>query len=164
MDDTVFVLVHAAAATVAFGAGMLSVPSGRFATVYRAAIIVAVAALVPAVLVDWQATDPVLRAVFGALLVLGLVMVVRATLAVRARPSAGAAPTAAYLDHLGFTLISLADGFAVVALFRSGAPGWLIGAAGVGVAVAGHVALQAVKRRLGRPRTVSGRPAVARSR
>ena len=148
MDDTVFVIVHASAATLAFGAGLLAVPSGRFATVYGAALVVAVVALVPAVLVDWSATDPVLRWVFGGLFGLAVVMVVRAVLAVRGRPSPGEGPTPAYLDHLGFTLISLADAFAVVAAFRAGAPGWLVGVLAVGIAVTGHVALQAAQRRL----------------
>ena len=163
MDDTVFVTVHAAAATVAFGAGLLAVPGGRFASVYRAALVVAVVALVPAVLVDWQTTAPALRAVFGGLLVLAFVMVVRSVLAVRRRPSPGAAPSAPYLDHLGFTLISLADGFAVVTVFRAGAPPWLVVVIAVGVAVGGHVALQATKRRLVRDgAAVSGsRPAPA---
>ena len=68
MDDTVFVSVHAAAATIAFGAGLLAIPTGRFIGVYRAALVVAVVALVPAVFVDWLTTAPVLRAVFGGLL------------------------------------------------------------------------------------------------
>ena len=164
MDDTVFVTVHAAAATVAFGAGLLAVPRGRFASVHRAALVVAVVALVPAVLVDWQTTAPALRAVFGGLLVLALVMVVRSVLAVRRRPSRGEAPSAPYLDHLGFTLISLADGFAVVTVFRAGAPPWLVVAFAVVVAGAGHLALQATKRRLVRcdVAAVSGsRPAPA---
>ena len=164
MDDTVFVTVHAAAATVAFGAGLLAVPAGRFASVYRAALVVAVVALVPAVFVDWQTTASGLRAVFAGLLVLALVMVGRSVLAVQQRPAPGEAPTAAYLDHLGFTLISLVAGFAVVAVFRAGAPPWVLVVAAVGVALAGHVALHATKRRLVRRdvAAVSGsRPAPA---
>ena len=58
------------------------------------------------------------------------------------------APTAAYLDHLGFTLISLVAGFAVVSVFRAGAPPWVLVVDAVGGALAGHVALHATKRRL----------------
>ena len=86
MDDTVFVTVHAAAATVAFGAGLLAIPTGRFSAVYRAATRGRGRALVPAVLVDWQTTAPALRAVFAGLLVLALVMVGRAV-ARRPEPS-----------------------------------------------------------------------------
>ena len=47
-------------------------------------------------------------------------MVVRAELAARRPPA-----TAAYVHHVGFTLISLADGFAVVTAVRLGALGCL---------------------------------------
>ena len=57
----------------------------------------------------------------------------------------GEAPSRRYLDHLGFALISLADGFAVVTVFRAGAPTWVVVVVAVGVAVAGHVALQVTK-------------------
>jgi hypothetical protein len=162
MDDTVFITVHAAAATLAFVAGLGAVPSGRFLRLYAGALVVAVAALVPAVLVDWASTDAVARIVFGGLFGLALVMLVRARLALRSRPARTGGPTSAYLDHLGFTLIALADGFAVVAVIRSGAPGWLVGAVAVGVAVVGHVALQTAKRHLVRQPGGAARSAVPR--
>ena len=83
--------------------------------VYRAAMAVMLAALVPAVLVDWSTTEPRRGLVFAGLIGLAGVMVVRAELAVRRAPARTGGPTAAYLEHIGFTLISLADGFAVVA-------------------------------------------------
>ena len=64
-------------------------------------------------------------------------MVGRSFLAVRSRPPAGEAPSGRYLDHLGFTLISLADGFAVVTVFRAGAPTWVVVGVAVGVAAGG---------------------------
>ena len=70
-------------------------------------------------------------------------MVVRAEFAYRRPPARTGGPTAAYLDHIGFTLISLADGFAVVAAIRGGAPGWAVGVLAVGVVVVGHLTLQA---------------------
>ena len=162
MDDTVFITVHATAATAAFIAGLLSGPSGRFLRLYLGSLAVAAAALVPAVLVDWGSTDAVERIVFGGLFGLALVMLLRAGLALRRRPARTGGPTAAYLDHLGFTLISLADGFAVVAVIRSGAPGWLVAAVAVGVAATGHLALQAAKRQLVRQPDGEARRAVPR--
>ena len=120
---------------------------------------VMLAALVPAVLVDWSTTDPTARIVFVGLIGLAGVMVVRAELAVRRAPARTGGPTAAYLEHIGFTLISLADGFAVVAAIRGGAPGWAVGVLAVGVVVVGHLTLQIAKRRLVSP---SGAPVVAR--
>jgi hypothetical protein len=150
------ITVHAVAATIAFGAGILSAPAGRFLAVYRGAMAVMLAALVPAVLVDWATTDPTARIVFTGLIGLAAVMVVRAELAARRPPAHTGGPTAGYLEHIGFTLISLADGFAVVALIRAGAPGWAVGALAVGVVVVGHLTLQAAKRRL-----THGAPATA---
>ena len=150
MLNTLFITVHAVAATVAFGAGVLSAPSGRFLGVYRLAMAVMPVALLPAILVDWATTDPTARLVFVGLLGLAAVVVLRAELAVRRRPSTGG-PTAAYLDHVGFTLIALADGFAVVAAIRGGAPGWAVGVMAVGVVVVGHLTLQFAKQRLVHP-------------
>ena len=84
--NTILITVHAVAATIAFGAGALSAPAGRFLGIYRGAMAVMAAALVPAVLVDWSTTDPTARIVFVGLIGLAGVMVVRAELAVR-RPS-----------------------------------------------------------------------------
>ena len=141
MWNTVFVAVHATAALVAFAAGALSIRSGRHLGAYRAGIAVMAVALVPAVLVDWGATATVARAVFLGLLGLALVMVVRAELAARRPPA-----TAAYVHHVGFTLISLADGFAVVTAVRLGAPGWLVGLLAVGVVLVGQRAVAGVER------------------
>ena len=79
--------------------------------------------------------------VFVGLLGLALVMVVRAELAARRPPA-----TASYVHHVGFTLISLADGFAVVTAVRLGAPGWLVGLLAVGVVLVGQRAVAGVER------------------
>ena len=160
MLNTILITVHAVAATIAFGAGALSAPAGRFLGVYRGAMAVMAAALVPAILVDWSTTDPTARIVFIGLIGLACVMVARAELAHRRSPARTGGPTAAYLDHIGFTLISLADGFAVVAAIRGGAPGWAVVALAVGVVVVGHVTLQIAKRRLVHPAGVAPVPAV----
>jgi hypothetical protein len=151
MANTLVITLHAVAATLAFGAGVLSAASGRFLGVYRAAMAVMLAALIPAFLVDWATTDTTARAVFAGLIGLAGVMVVRAELAVRRSPARTGGPTAAYLEHLGFTLIALADGFAVVAAIRGGAPGWTVAVLAVGVVVVGHLTLQLAKRRLVHP-------------
>ena len=148
---TFAITVHAVAATVAFVAGLLSVPAGRFLGTYRSAMAVMAAALVPAVLVDWSTTDAVARTAFGGLFLLSGVMVLRAELAARMSPDRTGGPVPAYLGHVGFTLIALADGFGVVAVLRAGAPGWLIAAVAVGVVLVGHLGIEAAKRRLVRP-------------
>ncbi len=148
MWNTVFVTLHATAAVVAFAAGLVSLRSGRFLTAYRVAVAVMAAALVPAVLVDWAATDLAARIAFTGLLGLAAAMVVRAELAGRRPPAATGGASAAYVEHVGFTLISLAVGFAVVSGIRLGAPGWLVAALGVGIVLAGRSAVARVGRRV----------------
>ncbi len=79
------------------------------------------------------------------------VMFYRATLASRMLPATTGGPTDAYLNHVGFTLIALFDGFAVVAVLRAGAPAWLVAVTAVGLPVIGHFALRATRVRLVRP-------------
>lgn len=145
--NSFFVTVHATAATVAFVAGIAAAARGRFLAVYRTAVLLMAAALVPAVLVDWTVTDPVARGVFGGLVLLAVAVVVRAELAVRGRPAPGGGPSEAYVRHLGFTLVALADGFAVVAAVGAGAPTWAVVVLALCVAVVGHAGVGAAVRR-----------------
>ena len=151
MLDTVLVTVHAVAATIAFAAGVLSASSGRLLGVYRVAMATMAVALVPAVLVDWATTDPTARIVFSGLIGLAAAMVLRSELAARQSPARTGGPTPGYLGHVGFTLIALADGFAVVTAIRSGMPGWAVGVLAVGVVAVGHLSLSLAKRRLVHP-------------
>ena len=148
MLHTILIAAHAVAATVAFVAGVLAVPNGRFLGVYRVGLGVMTAALVPAVLMDWASTDAVARLAFGGLFVLAVVMVVRGERAARLAPARTGGPRRDYVQHVGFTLIALADGFAVVAALRAGAPGWLVGLGAAAVVGAGHAAVRLGVRRL----------------
>jgi hypothetical protein len=157
MWHTVFVGLHAAAGTLALAAGAVALPAGRFFGVYRWSLIAMAAFLVPSLAVGWSGFDTVARVVFTGLLVLAVVMVVQGERAARIRPDRRSGPTAAYLDRVGFTLVALTDGFAVVAVLRAGAPGWLVALVAVGVAVGGHLAIGAAKARLtGVARPTSG--------
>ena len=146
--NTVFVSLHALAATLAFAAGLAALPAGRFVRLHLAGVVVMAAALVPAVLVDWTATPAGARIAFSVLSVLALVMVARGVLAVRGRPQVTGGPTVGYLGHVGFALIALADGFAVVSSIRAGLPGYAVAALALGVVAVGHVALGVLQRRL----------------
>jgi hypothetical protein len=147
MWNTVFVTVHAAAAVVAFGAGLVALRAGRFLPAYRLAVAVMAGALVPAVLVDWSTTDLAARMAFTGLIGLAAAMIVRAELAGRRPPEVTGGPSPAYVDHIGFTLISLAVGFVVVSGIRLGAPGWLVAVLGVGIVLCGRSALGRFGRR-----------------
>jgi hypothetical protein len=159
MLHTVFITVHALAATIAFAAGVLAAPAGRFLGLYRSGLVVMTGGLVGALTVGWHTFDPIARIAFAGLFVLAVVMIVRAELAARIAPDRTGGPVPAYLEHVGFTLISLADGFAIVAAIRAGAPGWLTASVAVGVVAAGHCGIEAAKRRLVVPRALA--PAAA---
>ncbi|MCV2490863.1 hypothetical protein OF117_16020 [Geodermatophilus sp. YIM 151500] len=166
MWHTLFVILHAGTATLALLAGLVALRAGRAFEVYRWSLVGMTAFLVPALVAGWGGFATAARVVFLALLGLAAVMVHRAVAAGRLLPRDTGGPTGPYLDHVGFTLISLTDGFAVVAVLRAGAPAWLIAVIGIGIAVAGHVALESAKRRLARPPAVAAvmmrRPAASR--
>ena len=144
---TVLIVLHAAAAALALLAGAAGLRTGRWFAVHRRALHVSVAALLPAVALRWADLDASTRTAYAVLLVLAGVMVLRTEQARRSRPARPGGPTSAHLDAVGFTLISLADGFAIVAAVRSGLPGAAVVAIGAGVVVAGHLALQRIKAR-----------------
>jgi hypothetical protein len=73
---------------------------------------------------------------------------VRSALAVRGRPQVTGGPSTAYLGHLGFALIALADGFAVVATLRAGLPVAVVTGLALGVVAVGHVGIGLLRRRL----------------
>jgi hypothetical protein len=152
MWHTVLIVVHAATATVALLAGLVSLPAGRLFGLYRWSLIGMLVALAPAVAIGWANQPDGTRIAYTGLLVLAVVMVVMAERARRDRPTTTVGgPTVRYLDRVGFTLIALSDGFAIVAAIRAGLPGWAVAVIGVGVVVVGHTALQVAKRRMVRP-------------
>lgn len=151
MWHTVFIALHTIAATVALLAGLVALPAGRLFELYRWTLAGMVVFLVPALAIDWAQFDDIVKVIFTALLVLSAVMFYRATLASRMLPAMTSGPTEAYLNHVGFTLIALFDGFAVVAVLRAGAPGWLVAVTAVGIPLIGHFALRATRVRLIRP-------------
>lgn len=153
MWHTVFIGLHAATATVALLAGLVTVSAGRAFELYRWMLVAMAASLVAALVAGWQEFSGGERVIFPALLVLAVVMIYRAFAAGRMLPRTMSGPTAPYIDHVGFTLISLINGFAVVAVLRAGAPLWLMLVVAVSLAIAGHFALAATKARVVRPQT-----------
>lgn len=143
-----FIALHAVAGVAAFALGCLALRRGRLHPAYVAALVAMAAFLLLAVGVGWGGNDGVTRIIFSGLAGLAAFMVARGVLAGRVRPSGLAGPSAAYVGHIGFTLVGLADGFAVVTVLRLGAPGWALAATGVAIAIAGHLLLGATRTRM----------------
>ncbi|MPZ64874.1 MAG: hypothetical protein GEU83_04960 [Pseudonocardiaceae bacterium] len=148
MWHTVFITVHAVAGGVAFVAGCVALPRGALFGTYLWSMAVMALFLALAVATEWGVIPMPLSLVFAALTVLAGYMVWRAAQARRIRPTARTGPSTRYVAHIGFTLVALFDAFAVITVLNAGAPGWLVAAAGVLIAVAGHFVLRAARSRL----------------
>jgi len=143
-----FITLHAGSGVVAFGAGCAALRRRQWLVAYVVALVGLVLFLSVVVAIDWWGLNTTARALYCALLALGVYMLGRAVRARRLASDRGARASVRYLDHIGFTLVALFDGFAIVAAVDLGAPGWLvavIGAAGAGV---GHLTIQRHKRTL----------------
>lgn len=150
------IAVHALAGVLAFVAGtelVRDVRAGRpppeaFGR-YEIALAVVVAALVPAVLLDWPDLEAGTRAAFAALVALALVLVARAELARRLRDDRSVAARRRVVEHVGFTLVALVVGFVVVAAINLGIPPWGSGAIGATTVLIGHRRVAAARRAVG---------------
>lgn len=157
MLHTVFIALHALAGGVAFVAGCVALRRGSLFCTYLWSMIAMAVLLVLAIASDWTELGATTRAVFTAFVLLAAFMLWRAGQASRLRPGPPSdAPSPAYFAHIGFTLVALFDAFVVVGVLNSGAPGWAVAAIGVGIAVAGHFVLVAVRARLVPERAAAG--------
>lgn len=152
MWHTILIGAHAVTGGVSLLAGLVAI--GRRTPlfgVYLWSMVGMAAFLVAAVAEEWATLDVAAQVLFAAFGVLAGYMVGRAEQARRLRPAAGQRPVAAYVNHVGFTLIALFDAFVVILVLNAGAPVWLIVVAGVAVGVAGHYVLVAARRRITSP-------------
>jgi hypothetical protein len=99
--------------------------------------------LILAITARWNEIGTTSRFLFTAFAVLGLFMIFRADQARRTTTR-----SRGYVEHVGFTLVALFDAFTVIMVLNTGAPVWLVVAAGIGVGIAGHFVLRATHQRL----------------
>lgn len=146
MGHTVLIAAHAAAGLGAFTAGCLALTRRSYFTVYFWSLVFLVVFL--AVAVDWAGLDTASRIVFAAFTGVGGYMVWRAVQARRLQQATSLQQRARRIDHIGFSLVALFDGFVIILALDLGAPSWLaimIALAGV---AAGHTTLRRLKRQL----------------
>ena len=159
---TVLIYGHALGGLVAFGLGCLVLrpqqkESAVFRTYFRAYFVslwAMVALLALVVGVDWAELQPVSRMTFGGLTLLALYTGLRGWQARRLLHRQTADWQGEYVGHVGFTLISLFDGFVIVGALDMNAPGWIVGTVGVLGVVVGVSAINLVKHALQRPARV----------
>lgn len=148
MWHTIFITVHAVTGTLALLAGSVALRRGSLFGTYLWSLAGMEVFLVLAIAVEWAELPAGTRVLFTALTFLGVVMLWCAARARPIRPARTAPPSPRYVQYVGFTLVALFDAFIVILVLNAGAPGWLVAAVGVLVAVAGHFVLREAKARL----------------
>lgn len=152
MIHTILILGHAFAGAVAlvFGCVVLRPPARRSVAfgIYYVALLTMFVLLVTVVMYDWGVLTVGQRVTFSLLTVLGTYTAVRGVQAHRARHLRLVGWRTSYVDHVGFTVISLFDGFAIVSAVDFGAPLPVILVVGVLGVVAGVATINRVKSRL----------------
>jgi membrane-associated HD superfamily phosphohydrolase len=149
----VIIALHAASATIAFFAGCLlifmpaRISNRKLFSAYEWALIAMVILLAAAIFVSWEEYSSIERIVFPGLFVLGVYMLFRAWQANRLLDSRSSSWEQAYIEHIGFTLISLFEGFIIVSGLNSGFPGWLVAVTAVTGLLAGRWLIGAARRK-----------------
>ncbi len=145
----VMIVLHAAAGVAAFVGGAVALhPERRRRHLWLlplmlwllVAMVVFVAGAVAA---RWTDLSGPAQLTFCGLIGLGLYMLHRARSAATA---GGGLATARSMDDIGFTLISLFDGFLIVTALDLGAPPWIVAPVAALAVVIGHRAIARAKR------------------
>jgi hypothetical protein len=127
------IIMHAASATISFFAGgfLIFFPRAesdrRLVGLYWWTLVGMVVLLAGAILVYWVEYSTTERIIFPGLFGLGVYMLYRAQSAKHSLKSQQVGWKRAYIEHIGFTLISLFEGFVIVSGLTSGFPGWAVG-------------------------------------
>lgn len=152
MIHTILILGHAFAGVVAlvFGCVVMRPPSRRSVAfdIYYVALLTTFVLVLAVVVYDWAVLTVGNRATFSLLAVLGAYTAIRGIHARRALHVRPMGWRRSYVDHVGFTVISLFAGFAIVSAVDVGAPLPVILVVGVLGVVAGVTAIHRVKARL----------------
>ncbi len=150
---TRFIVLHALAGVTAFVAGSAVVfrptraHKKSWFDWYLWSLIALVVFMARAIAAHWQQLGGIERLTFSSLFILGLYTLQRANKARLVLEGRDEGWPIAFIDHEGFTLISLFDGFVIVSAIDLGAPGWLVAAVGVLGVVGGIRAIGNAKPR-----------------
>ncbi len=164
MLHTTLIAIHAASGVAAFALGCLALRprtqriQGVSSTIrwYLATLWLLVLFLLLVVAVDWNTLDLGTRILYGALSVLALYTGWRGWQAVQNLRSRIAGWKGPYVDNVGFTLITLFDGFVIIAALDLHAPVWLAVVIGVLGVVVGRLGVQKAKERVATPQENEG--------
>ena|SRR5215469_16150893 len=151
---TFAIVVHATSAVAAFIIGIVllfqstTLRQLQLGRAFLVLLILMEVFLVVAILSHVTSLQTITQIIFGALVILGGYMIWRAVQAVIILTQQNQADQLKVTDHVGFVLISLFDGFAIVSALDLGAPGWLIAVIAVVAVAIGIYAINVRKRTL----------------
>jgi hypothetical protein len=148
------ILLHAATATLAFFAGCALILSPRYMlnrqvfNLYLWSLLAMALLLAAAVVVYWEEYSDVERIIFPGLLGLALFILFRAWGAGLVLATQQENWKLGYVEHIGFTLVSLLEGFIIVSGLNSGFAGWLVAVIAILGLLAGRWLIGFAKRRV----------------
>lgn len=150
----IFIMLHGASGVVSFLAGAALIFLPQYLTnrvifgVYSWTLVGMLIFLAGAMLVYWPEYSSIEQIIFPALLGLGLYMLYRAWSANRSLRSKQNNWKPGYIEDIGFTLISLFDGFIIIAILNAGGPGWLVAVLAVLAVLVGRWAVGLAQKRV----------------
>src|SRR5438067_2547297 len=150
---TLSIVVHALSATGAFIVGIVlifqrnTLRQLQLGVAFLVLLILLEVFLVIAILSHVTSLPTITQIIFGGLAILGMYMIWRAVQALSVLQEQNGNQLAV-IDHIGFILISLFDGFAIISAIDLHAPGWLIAIIAVGAVVIGIYAINVRKKTL----------------
>jgi hypothetical protein len=152
---TLAIAVHAFSATGAFVVGVVflfqreTLRQRQLGVAFVVFLVLLEVFLVIAILSHVTSLPTITQLIFGGLALLGVYMIWRALQAVSVPREPHGHPGAA-IDHIGFNLIALFDGFAIISAIDLQAPGWLVAVIAVGAVALGNYAINVRKKTLTR--------------
>ena len=151
---TIAIVLHALSATGAFLVGIVllfqsnTLRQLQLARAVLVLLMLMAVFLVIAILSHVTSLPTIKQLIFGGLVILVVYMIWRAVQAVTVLTKQHQEDQLKVLDHVGFVLISLFDGFAIVSALDLHAPGWLVAVVAVGAVALGISAINVRKKTL----------------
>lgn len=151
----IFITLHAASGIISFFAGLsllfltIHIANKKLFNLYFWSLTGLIIFLAGAIIAYWTYYTNSERIIFSSLFGLGIYMLYRARNARQLLMTQGSNWKHGYISHIGFTLISLFDGFIIVTVINSGGPGWLVALFAIVGILVGNRAIALAQRRVG---------------
>lgn len=148
----IMIALHALSGFVAFGTGVMALSPRRAKRytwslpVYYVSLVTLVIFMIGAQASHWTEMSQGEQIIFPGLTILGLYMIYRAEHA-RRLLAAKTYSASTYMGDIGFTLISLFNGFVIVGAIDLGGPIWVVVLGAVAATLVGNKIIEAAKKR-----------------